>query len=143
MSSISFTNLGEVLAGMEKRKKKLDGLPKLARQMGVMATNAIHSLPPDIMRRKSSNWANTIHAEVKEIGSYKWELWVGSRGAFSGTGYNYGKRQEDLYHPIAIGWHKAQPGMSDLWNSRMKDLETISRLMSDFQDFDFGSMGGV
>jgi hypothetical protein len=139
MSSISFTNLNEVLAGIEKRKKKLDDLPKLARQMGVMATNEIHPLT----HKKSHNWDNTIHAEVKEVGSYKWELWVGSRGAFSGTGYNYGKRQEDLFHPIAIGWHKAQPAMSDLWNSRMKDLETISRLMSDFQDFDFGSMAGT
>jgi hypothetical protein len=139
MSSISFTNLSEVLGGIEKRKKKLDDLPKLARQMGVMATNEIHPLT----HKKSHNWDNTIHAEVKEIGSYKWELWVGSRGAFSGTGYNYGKRQEDLFHPIAIGWHKAQPGMSDLWNSRMKEITTISALMSDFQDFDFGSMGGI
>lgn len=139
MSSISFTNLNEVLAGIEKRKKKLDDLPKLARQMGVMATNEIHPLT----HKKSNNWDNSIHAEVKEVGAFKWELWVGSRGAFSGTGYNYGKRQEDLFHPIAIGWHKAQPAMSDLWNSRMKDLTTISALMSDFQDFDFGSMGGI
>lgn len=139
MTRIEFTNLGEVLAGIEKRKKKLADIPKLARQMGVMACNEIHPLT----HKKSNNWDNSIHAEVKQIGAHKWELWVGSRGAFSGTGYNYGKRQEDLFHPIAIGWHKAQPAMSDLWNSRMKEITTISALMSDFQDFDFGSMAGT
>ena len=131
--SISFTNWGEVLAGIEARKKKLDDLPKLAKQMGVMALNEIHPLT----HKKTGNWDSSIHAEVSEVGAYKYELWVGSKGAFSGTGYNYGKRQEDLFHPIDIGFHKAQPAMVDLWNEKMKGLATVNAAgMSDFAELD-------
>ena len=133
MTGIQFLNMGEVLAGIEARKKKLDDLPKLARQMGVMATNEIHPLT----HKKSGTWDGSIHAEVKEVGTFQWELWVGSRGAFSGTGYNYGKRQEDLYHPIEIGWFKAQPAMTDLWNEKMKGIATMNAAgMSDFAGLD-------
>ena len=52
MTGIQFLNMGEVLAGIEARKKKLDDLPKLARQMGVMATNEIHPLT----HKKSGTW---------------------------------------------------------------------------------------
>ena len=44
MTGIQFTNLGEVLAGMEKRQQRLKDIPKLAKQMGVLATNEIHPL---------------------------------------------------------------------------------------------------
>ena len=136
MTGIQFTNLSEVLAGMEKRQKRLDDIPKLARQMGVLATNEIHPLT----HKKTGNWDSTIHAEVKEVGSFKWELWVGSRGAFAGSGYNYGARQERLYHPIEIGWHKANPAMVDLWNNKMKGMITANAAgMSDFFNLDVGS----
>lgn len=135
MSSISFTNLGEVLAGIEARTKKLADLPKLARQMGVLALNEIHPLT----HKKSNNWDNSIHAEVEEVGSYKYELWVGSKGAFNDAGYNYGKRQEDLYHPIETGWHKAQPAMTDLWNEFFHGITTANAAgMSDFAGLDVG-----
>ena len=164
MSSIEFTNLGEVLAGIEARKKKLEDLPKLAKQMGVLALNEIHPLT----HKKTGNWDSTIHAEVSDLGEYKYELWVGSKGAFTGVsgaitslkaegkytkgvkkkvkaaqksgeggGYNYGKRQEDLYHPIEIGYHKAQPAMIDLWNEKMKGIATANAVgMSDFAGLD-------
>lgn len=133
MTGIQFTNLGEVLAGIEARKKRLDNLPKLAAQMGVLALNEIHPLT----HKKTGNWDASIHAEVSEVGTFRYELWVGSRGAFSGTGYNYGKRQEDLYHPIATGYHKAQPAMVDLWNEKMKGLATVNAAgMSDFAELD-------
>jgi hypothetical protein len=164
MSSISFTNLGEVLASIEAKKKKLEDIPKLAAQMGVLALNEIHPLT----NKKTGNWDSTIHAEVSEVGPHKYELWVGSKGAFTGvsgaissvksegkmtktfkknvkkaqksgegTGYNYGKRQEDLYHPIEIGYHKAQPAMVDLWNEKMKGIVTANAAgMSDFAGLD-------
>ena len=167
MTGIQFTNLGEVLAGMEKRQQRLKDIPKLAKQMGILATNEIHPLT----HKKTNNWDSTIHAEVKEIGSFKWELWVGSRGAFTGvssaitaaktegamtktfkknvkaaqksgagSGYNYGARQERLYHPIEIGWHKANPAMADLWNAKMKGMTTANAAgMSDFFNLDVGS----
>lgn len=135
MSSIQFVNLGEVLAGIEARKKKLDDLPKLAKQMGVLALNEIHPLT----HKKTGNWDSSIHAEVSEAGAFKVELWVGSKGAFSGSGYNYGARQEKLYHPIEIGYHKAQPAMVDLWNEKMKGIATVnSSGMSDFANLDVG-----
>ena len=77
------------------------------------------------------------------LAATKYELWVGSKGAFSGTGYNYGKRQEDLYHPIEIGYHKAQPKMMDLWNEKMKGIVTANAAMSDFADLDVGAWGDI
>lgn len=162
--SIQFTNLGEVLAGIEARKKKLDDLPKLAAQMGVLALNEIHQLT----HKKTGNWDASIHSEVTDLGGFKVELWVGSKGAFSGVseaitsmkkegtytkdvkkkvkaaqksgaafGYNYGKRQEDLYHPIAEGCHRAEPAMIDLWNEKMKGIVTANADgMSDFAGLD-------
>ena len=133
MTGIQFTNLGEVLAGMEKRQQRLKDIPKLAKQMGTLATNEIHPLT----HKKTGNWDSTIHAEVSEVGAYKYELWVGSKGAFSGNGYNYGKRQEDLYHPIETGFFKARPAMIDLWNEKMKGIATVnSSGMSDFSGLD-------
>lgn len=111
-AKIEFTNIKEVLAGIEARKKKLLDVPKAARQMGVLACDEIHPRT----NKKTGNWDGTIHAEVTQLSSFKWLLWVGSKGAFNGKGYNYGKRQEDLYHPISIGYHKAWPRMVDLWN---------------------------
>ena len=131
--SIQFTNLGEVLAGIEAKKKRLDDLPKLAAQMGVLALNEIHQLT----HKKTGNWDASIHSEVTDLGGFKVELWVGSKGAFSGSGYNYGKRQEDLYHPIAEGCHKAEPAMVDLWNEKMKGIVTANAAgMSDFAGLD-------
>ena len=118
MSGIEFVNLGEVLAGIEARKKKLEDLPKLAAQMGVLALNEIHPLT----NKKTGNWDASIHAEVSEVGAFRYELWVGSKGAFSGNGYNYGERQERLYHPIQIGCMRAEPGMKDLWFSSMSGM---------------------
>ena len=144
VTGIQFTNLGEVLAGMEKRQQRLNDIPKLAKQMGVLATNEIHPLT----HKKSTTWDSTIHAEVSQIGAHKWLLWVGSRGAFAGNppsktdngGYNYGARQERLYHPIEIGWHKANPAMADLWNAKMKGMITANAAgMSDFFNLDVGS----
>ncbi len=170
MTSISFINMGEVIAGIEAKRQKMENLPKLARQMGVLALNEIHPLT----NKKTGNWDSTIHAEVTELGAYKYELWVGSKGAFSGvseamtslkaegkytknvkkkvkaaqksgggSGYNYGKRQEDLYHPIEIGYHKAQPKMMDLWNEKMKGIVTANAAMSDFADLDVGAWGNI
>jgi hypothetical protein len=132
MASIEWTNMGEVMAKMKAREEKLKGAQKIARQMGVLALNEIHPLT----HKKSNTWDNSIHAEVHEIKSFVWELWVGSKGAFSGTGYNYGKRQEDLFHPIEIGWHKAWPRMMDLFNEKMRGIVTANADMSDFAELD-------
>ena len=168
MSSIQFVNLGEVLAGIRARTEKLEQIPKIAKQMGVLATNEIHPLT----NKKTGNWDASIHAEVKELGNFKWELWVGSKGAFSGvasaitslkaegkytkevrkkvkaaqksgsgSGYNYGARQERLYHPIEIGWFKAQPRMTDLWQQKMRGL--ASRTVATGEHFEFGAMAGL
>ena len=133
MASITWTNAAEVIASMKARQKKLEDAPKMARRMGVLALNEIHPLT----HKKTNTWDNSIHAEVHEVKSFVWELWVGSKGAFNGAGYNYGKRQEDLYHPVEIGWHKAWPSMVDLWNEFFHGITTVSGSgMSDFANLD-------
>jgi hypothetical protein len=146
MASIEWTNMREVMTSIKAREEKLKSAPKIARQMGVLALNEIHPLT----RKKSNNWDNSIHAEVHETRSFVWELWVGSKGAFNGAGYNYGKRQEDLYHPIEIGFRKAWPRMVDLWRTSWQGM--ASNLVSTGDDNgggfgetmgdDFSMMGG-
>lgn len=137
MTGIQFTNLGEVLAGMEKRQQRLNDIPKLAKQMGVLALNEIRPLCHVL----SGTWQGSWQApKVEEIGSFKYLLTVYSSGAFTDAGYNYGARQERLFHPGDIGWHKANPAMIDLWNSKMKGMITANAAgMSDFFNLDVGS----
>lgn len=138
MSRIEFVNLGEVLAGIKARTEKLNQIPRVARQMGVLALNEIHPLTA----KKSNTWDNSIHAEVHELGAFKWELWVGSKGAFAANGYNYGARQERLAHPIEIGWGRAQGPMSDLWNAKMHGALSRSVAGSISESFEFENMAG-
>lgn len=139
---IEFTNMKEALDGIEARKKKLLDVPKAARQMGILALNEIHPLT----NKLSHTWDNSITAEVTQVSSFKWQLWVGSKGAFNKQGYNYGKRQEDLYHPISIGWHKAWPRMVDQWNKVVHGVagRTISSEGSFGESIasEFGNMAG-
>lgn len=136
MARIQFTNINEVLAGFEKKKKLLDQLPQVAKQMGQLAVNEIKPL----CNVKSGTWQGSIHAEVTQQGRDRVELWVGSKGAFSGDGYNYGAKQERLYHPIEIGVHKALPAMTDHWNQAMHGQ--ASRTVSSSNIDEFGMMGG-
>ena len=139
MAKIEFVNLREVQAGLKKRQEKLKNIPKVARQMGTLATNEIHPLTA----KKTGNWDSTIHAEVKQLKSFTWELWVGSKGAFSANGYNYGARQERLNHPIEMGWGRARGPMVDLWNKVMHGVAS-SRITESVPDnFEFASMAGM
>jgi hypothetical protein len=109
---IQFTNAAQIKASLDAKAKNIEAtLEKTARQMGVLATNEIHPLT----HKKSNTWDNSIHADVKKIGPFKYELWVGSKGAFTKAGYNYGARQERLNHPIERGFMSAESGMKDLF----------------------------
>jgi len=138
MAAITLTNLGEVLAGIKQRQEKLNNIPKVARQMGVLAVNEIKPL----CAVKSGNWRDSIHAEVHPQGSFKVELWVGSKGAFSKNGYNYGTLQERTRHPIEIGWHRSLQGMKDLWQATMRGQASSSIAGSLAEHFEFASMAG-
>jgi hypothetical protein len=107
--------------------------------MGLLATNEIHPLT----QKKTGNWDNSIHAEVKQLKSFQWELWVGSKGAFSDKGYNYGAKQERLNHPIEIGWGRARGPMVDLWNKIMHGVASSSITESMPDNFEFASMAGI
>jgi hypothetical protein len=109
---IKFLNADKIIQGLNDRVKNIEStLEKTAKGMGVLACNEIHPLT----HKKTGNWDSTIHAEVSKLGPMKYELWVGSRGAFNGSGYNYGARQEKLNHPIERGWQSAQGEMKDLF----------------------------
>jgi len=138
MPAIEFVNLGQVLAGIKKRTEKLESIPKVAAQMGVLAVNEIKPL----CAVKTGNWQGTIHAEVHQLSSFQYELWVGSKGAFNAAGYNYGARQERLNHPIEIGWGRAQGPMADLWNEKMHGILSRSISGSLSESFEFESMAG-
>jgi hypothetical protein len=113
---IKFTNAAQIVASLNAKVKNIEStLEKTARQMGVLATNEIHPLT----HKKSNTWDNSIHAVVTKLGPFKYELWVGSKGAFAKGGYNYGARQERLFHPIEKGWWAAQGPMKDLYQKNI------------------------
>jgi hypothetical protein len=135
MSSIQFTNMGEVIAGMNARVAKLNSIPKVAAQMGVLALNEIKPL----CAVKTGTWQGSWQAKVKDMGRYRFELVVFSSGAFNGKGFNYGLLQERLNHPGEMGWNRAQQAMKDQWNSAMHGI--ASRTISNAVD-EFASMAG-
>ena len=116
MSFIELINKQVIQASLDAKGKGIQAvLEKTAKQMGVLATNEIHPLTA----KRTGNWDSTIHAEVHLLSVGKVELWVGSMGAFSKDGYNYGALQEHTRHPIEIGWTKAQPAMRDLFQKNI------------------------
>ena len=121
---IKCLNLDKIVADLEARSQSMDAtLEKTAKQMGILATNEIHPLTA----KKTGNWDSTIYAKVTKLGPFKYELWVGSKGAFTNgkkndipgddtpNGRNYGADQEHLNHPIEMGWNAAQAAMKDLY----------------------------
>lgn len=112
--SISFTNAAQVIASMKSKAANIEkALEATATGMGNLAVNEIKPL---CRVGPTGNWRRSVHKEVKKLGAMKYELWVGSRGAFSDEGgYNYGAKQERLHHPIEQGWWQAQAGMKDLY----------------------------
>lgn len=109
MSGIQLINLEEVQAGV---KRKLEDIQKAqmvaAKQMGITARQVIRAeVPPHIV---TSHWQKSINYHVARISDLKVEVTVGSNGA-----ERYYYLQEAINHPIAIGWHKAQPQMTDIY----------------------------
>ncbi len=111
--SITFNNSAKIIADLQAKTKNIEQvLESTAEGMGDLAVNAIKPL----CKVDSGNWRRSVHKEVKKLGPMKYELWVGSRGAFSKeNGYNYGAKQERLHHPIEAGYAAAQDAMKDLY----------------------------
>jgi hypothetical protein len=109
MSSISFVNQAEVVGGI---KRKLEDIQKAqmiaAKRMGIIAKQVIQAeVPPHII---TSHWQKSINYHVARISDLEVEMTVGSNGA-----ERYYYLQESINHPIAIGWHKVQPQMTDIY----------------------------
>ena len=142
-SVIELLNERVVRSSLEGKQKRIQAvLEKTAKQMGILATNEIHPLTA----KKTGNWDSTIHAEVHLLSVNKVELWVGSTGAFSKDGYNYGALQEHTRHPIEIGWTKAQPQMRDLFQKNITaglGGREVSQSISSRNADEFEMMAGV
>jgi hypothetical protein len=138
---IKFINADKIIQGLNDRVKTIeDTLEKTAKGMGVLACNEIHPLT----HKKTGNWDGTIHAEVSKLGPMKYELWVGSKGAFAANGYNYGARQEALFHPINQGWNAAQSEMQDLFQRNITaGLQGKSITQNVAAPDEMGMMAGV
>jgi cytolysin (calcineurin-like family phosphatase) len=139
---IQFTNAAKIIASIDSRVKNIEQtLEATATGMGNLALNEIKPL----CRVQSGNWRDSIHKEVKKLGSMKYELWVGSRGAFGAGGYNYGAKQERLHHPIEMGRQKAEAGMRDLFQKNITaglGGKSITQNIASSNIDEFGSMAG-
>jgi len=113
---IKFTNASQIMAALDAKVKNIEKtLESTATGMGNLAVNEIKPL----CHVRTGNWRDSVHAEVKSLGPMRYELWVGSRGDFNGSGYNYGAKQEALNHPVAMGWQAAQGEMRELYQKNI------------------------
>lgn len=109
MAEIVLINAGEIEAGI---KRKVEDIQKAqmtcAKQMGIIAKQVIRAeVPPHII---TSHWQKSINCRVTRISDLQVEMTVGSNGA-----ERYYYLQEAINHPIAIGWHKVQPQLTDIY----------------------------
>lgn len=121
-------NAEELIQNWIARKNRaMPVAEQIAWQMGHTAENEIHP----ITRKKTGQWDSSIHTEVINEGD-RIKLWVGSHGAFSPRGYNYGALQEALNHPIEIGFHRALPDMREFFRIvfplAVKDGESVPKI---------------
>ena len=140
MAEITLVNLGEVQAGV---KRKLEDIQKAqmicAKQMGITARQVIRAeVPPHIV---TSHWQKSINYHVARISDLKVEMSVGSNGA-----ERYYYLQEAINHPIAIGWHKVQPQLTDIYQriitQGLLGKQVTQNVSSDDVD-EFAMMGGM
>jgi hypothetical protein len=141
---IQFTNAAKIIASIDSRVKNIEQtLEATATGMGNLAVNEI---APLCRVGPTGNWRRSVHKEVKKLGPMKYELWVGSRGAFSKEdGYNYGAKQERLHHPIEMGRQKAEAGMRDLFQKNITaglGGKSITQNIASSNIDEFGSMAG-
>ena len=125
--TIEFVNLGEVLAGIQKKVDMMENLQPTARKMAQAATNDIKKN----CRVDTGNWKKSWKPFVEKKSDLVYEFGARSEGAFNG-GTNYGLIQEALNHPGEIGWHQSLPEQQDIFNKNIRGIVTANQYMSDF-----------
>lgn len=140
VTEIKCINLDEVIKGVAR---SLDDIKKAqnicAKQMGITARQVIRAeVPPHIV---TSHWQKSINYHVARISDLKVEMSVGSNGA-----ERYYYLQEAINHPIAIGWHKVQPQLTDIYQRvithGLLGKQVTQNVSSDDVD-EFAMMGGM
>ena len=140
MSGIQLINLEEVKQGIAR---SLDDIKKAqnvcAKQMGITARQVIRAeVPPHII---TSHWQKSINYHIAQISDLQVEVTVGSNGA-----ERYYELQESINHPIAIGWHKVQPQLTDIYQRVITQgllRKSITQNVSDDNVDEFSMMGGM
>ena len=102
-------NLDEVLGAANSRLENIKvAQKKCAAQQGITAKQIMQAeVPPHIV---TSHWQKSISYHVEELSDLQVQVTVGSNGA-----ERYYYIQEALNHPIEIGWHKAQPELTNIY----------------------------
>ena len=140
MSSIQFVNQAEVLAGI---RRKLEDIQKAhvtaAKQMGIVAKQVIQAeVPPHVV---TSHWQKSINYHVEKISDLVTELTVGSNGA-----ERYYSIQENLNHPIEIGWNRVQPEMTNIYQRVISEGlggRSVTQTIASSGIDEFSMMGGM
>jgi hypothetical protein len=142
VTEIKCINLDEVIKGVTR---SLDDIKKAqnicAKQMGITARKVIRGQTPHPMHVLSTHWQKSINYHVAQISDLKVEVTVGSNGA-----ERYYYLQEAINHPIAIGWHKVQPQLTDIYQKVITQgllgKQVTQNISSDDVD-EFAMMGGM
>lgn len=102
-------NLEEVLGAASSRLENIKAAQKkCAVQQGITAKQTMQNeVPPHVV---TGHWQKSINYHVEELSDLQVQVTVGSNGA-----ERYYYIQEALNHPIEIGWHKAQPELTNIY----------------------------
>ncbi len=74
-----------------------------------------------LARVKTGKWRDSIHGEAEEKGPAVWDIWLGSHGAFSPEGFDYGNFWNFWDGTIDTGIFISQPEFEEVRKKRIEE----------------------
>jgi hypothetical protein len=108
-------NVDALIAAIDRSKERVaEAALAAAIDMAEVGVNNVRDqVPPHIV---TGQWINSMFGIAKSEGEGKAKVIIGSPGAFSSNGFDYGELQEAINHPIEIGVHQSLPEWEDIWH---------------------------
>ena len=75
-----------------------------------------------LARVRTGKWRDSIHGEATEKGPGVWDIWLGSHGAFSPEGFDYGGFWNFWDGTIDIGLFISQSEFEEANNKRIEEV---------------------
>jgi hypothetical protein len=102
---------------LAKKVRIIEATGEIAKEMVEVFTRNTRPLA----RVKTGKWRDTIHGEATEKGPGIWDIWLGSHGAFSPEGFDYGGFWNFWDGTIDTGLFISQPEFDEIQKKRIDE----------------------